>query len=385
MFQFFNRPINRSPGHPMAFRSLPAICAALLAVAVTIGCGSNPSAIYVVGTGTPEVQTFRVGSNGALTPNTSNFVSTGAVAQAIVLAGGQFAYVANSAGNSVSGAVSQYKINRSSGSISTVSVVTTSNTTAPTGPVPAGVNPVALAADPGGKFLFVANHASNNISAYTIDGSTGALTAISGSPFSTAASPSGLAAQNGFLFVSHRGSGQISVFKYDSASGALSAVSGSPFAAGTDLRALDVDPSGKFLYAADQSTNRVLAFSVQSSGAISVIQGSPFAAGTTPVSVKVSPSGKFLYVANFGSSNVSVFSIGSSGALTAVSGSPFPTDANPAVVQTNSAGKLLFVGNQGANTISVFIVTASGALQPVDGSPFKASAIASPVGIVSLN
>jgi 6-phosphogluconolactonase (cycloisomerase 2 family) len=362
-----------------------AVCAAILLMTAMIGCGSNASAIYVVGTGTPEVQTFHVASNGTLTADSNAFVSTGAVAQAIVLAGGQFAYVANSAGNTVAGAVSQYQISRSSGAISTVSVVTTSNTTAPTAPVAAGLNPVALAADPAGKFLFAANQASNNISAYSIDGSTGALTAISGSPFATAASPGGLAAQSGLLFVTHRGSGQISVFKYDASSGVLSAVSGSPFAAGTDLRGVAVDPSGKFLYAADQAANAVVAFSIQSSGQISAIPGSPFTAGTTPVSVKVHPSGKFLYAANFGSNNVSVFAIGSSGGLTAISGSPFAVDANPSLAQTNDAGKLLFVANQGANTISVFIVTASGALQAVDGSPFKAGAIAAPVGIISLN
>ena len=34
--------------------------------------------------------------------------------------------------------------------------------------------------DPSGKFAYVANHASNDVSGYTIDPATGALTAIAG-------------------------------------------------------------------------------------------------------------------------------------------------------------------------------------------------------------
>ena len=36
-----------------------------------------------------------------------------------------------------------------------------------------------------GKFVYVANHGTANVSGYTINASTGALTAISGSPFSS--------------------------------------------------------------------------------------------------------------------------------------------------------------------------------------------------------
>jgi hypothetical protein len=47
--------------------------------------------------------------------------------------------------------------------------------------------------DPSGAFAYVANEFSNSISAYTIDGATGALSPIPGSPFATGAGPSSLA------------------------------------------------------------------------------------------------------------------------------------------------------------------------------------------------
>ena len=40
-----------------------------------------------------------------------------------------------------------------------------------------------------GEFAYVANFASNNVSAYTIDGITGALTPISASPYAAGSRP----------------------------------------------------------------------------------------------------------------------------------------------------------------------------------------------------
>jgi 6-phosphogluconolactonase len=45
-------------------------------------------------------------------------------------------------------------------------------------PFPAGDEPVSITVDPTGKFVYVANYGSNNVSAYTINPATGALTII---------------------------------------------------------------------------------------------------------------------------------------------------------------------------------------------------------------
>ena len=49
--------------------------------------------------------------------------------------------------------------------------------------------PSAVAVDPTGKFAYVGNDGSNNISAYAIDANTGALTPVTGSPFSAGLNP----------------------------------------------------------------------------------------------------------------------------------------------------------------------------------------------------
>ena len=56
-------------------------------------------------------------------------------------------------------------------------------------PFGAGTSPLFALFDPSGTFLYVGNEKSKNISGYTFDSTTGKLTAISGSPFSTPAEP----------------------------------------------------------------------------------------------------------------------------------------------------------------------------------------------------
>src|SRR5436309_2189600 len=117
----------------------------------------------------------------------------------------------------------------------------------------------SLASPVFGQFAYVANAASNNVSGYTINATTGELTAISGSPFAAGLFPFSVA----------------------------------------------VDPTGKFAYVANEGSNDVSGFIINATtGALTAISGSPFAAGSNPVSVAVDPTGKFAYVANF-SNNVS--------------------------------------------------------------------------------
>ena len=50
-------------------------------------------------------------------------------------------------------------------------------------PFAAGTSPQAIATDPTGRFLYVSNGTSKNMSAYSINLFTGALTPVPGSPF----------------------------------------------------------------------------------------------------------------------------------------------------------------------------------------------------------
>jgi 6-phosphogluconolactonase (cycloisomerase 2 family) len=93
---------------------------------------------------------------------------------------------------------------------------------------------VALAIDVTGKFLYLASHGANNVTAYSIDPPTGALAPLAGSPTAAGTGPNDVAVDfsGKFLYVANGGSNNVSVFTINSASGALTEVSGSPFAAG---------------------------------------------------------------------------------------------------------------------------------------------------------
>ncbi len=357
---------------------------ALLALGALAGCGSSgPKTLYIVGLGSPMVVAYQVSGAGALTKPVT--LGTGSAPAAIVAdPHKRFAYVADSAPGAAAGGISQYTVN-GSGKLTAVLTPSGASTgaTGPEPPVPTGANPVALAIDPSGVFLFVANKGSDSISVFSIDQKLGILTEVAGSPFATAAGPSSVAISKNALFVANQGAGAVSAYTFDAKSGALTPVSGSPFAAGTSPSGLDV--AGSFLYVADQGGNAVLGFSIGSSGTLTPIAGSPFAAGTAPVSVRAHRSGHFVYVANSGSNDVAAFTVGSSGALTPVTGSPFAAGTAPACVTTDSGGRLLFVANQGSNDVSVFGINSSnGGLAPASGSPV-ALVIGLPAGLASIN
>ena len=200
-------------------------------------------------------------------------------------------------------------------------------------PFPAGNTPFQAIVDPTGKFLFVSNYndSMGGISAYTIDSASGALTPVPGSPFPTQGNfpgPNGLAIGGGgkFLYVGMLGTvnanNGVSVFSIDTSSGVLTQIVGSPFTTGSEPIRVVTDPSGKFLFTANQQDNTVSAFSIDgTSGALTPVSGSPFAIQAAPEALAVSSDGAFLYV---GANGLSVFSInGTTGALTAISGSPF--------------------------------------------------------------
>ena len=80
------------------------------------------------------------------------------------------------------------------------------------GTIAAGTSPVSVAVDPAGKFVYVANSGSNDVSMYTINSATGSLTLIGMiaaglSPSSIAIHPSGK-----FAYVTNSGSNDVSMY-----------------------------------------------------------------------------------------------------------------------------------------------------------------------------
>jgi 6-phosphogluconolactonase len=152
-----------------------------------------------------------------------------------------------------------------------------------------GATPTAVAVEHSGRFLYVADSAHNAVLGFSIQ-TGGGLSAITGSPFAAGAAPSGLGIdpQGALLFAANSGSNSVSAYAIDSTSGALGAVSGSPFATGgVGPSAVAVDAETSIVYVTDQISHDVAAFSIASNGALKAITGSPFGVAASASTISV--------------------------------------------------------------------------------------------------
>ena len=240
------------------------------------------------------------------------------------------------------------------------------------------------------EFAYITNAVDNTLLTYRIDATTGAMQAV-GTPTPTGKSPNATVAvetfQSGVLafmyprqyvvFVGNEDSNDVSAFSVNSATGALTKVHGSPFAAGgTDPIAMVAYwHGGNYnLYVANAGSHNLSVYSIdQGTGALAPLSPGPstIATGNNPTSVVVAPSASVVYVANHGGSNdISAFSTD----LTEVSGSPFPAGGNPLSLAVGGGGKFLYSANPDATNPSISgfsIDPTSGALSQLSGSPFK--------------
>ena len=299
------------------------------------GGGSSVSRVYVTNNGDNKISVFRIDdSTGALTVTSSAATGT-AGPQGIVVVAGKFLF-AGSNGTGVSG----YTINSSDGVLTMIG----------SSPFIVGNQPRAVAVDPAGKFLYVANTADLSIGGFTIDASTGVLTPIAGTPLPAGGTPVDIKVDAADRFVyAALGSAGIIGFAINSSTGALTQIGSGPIAAyaGGKPNSLAVEKTGRYLYATD-GVNGVEVFSINATtGALTALTASPIAAQANPSAAATDPSGTFLYVANRDANNVSAYAILGNGLLSEISGSPFPAGTNPQAVGVDPTGKFVFVANNG--------------------------------------
>lgn len=366
-------------------------CPMLLAIAILIvlgllGCGSTSTntmsssdTMYVAAKGSHGVWGFHADFNiGTLTNIGGSPFATQQSPTAIAINSAHtFAYVSNGSSNTISG----YTFDLNGSMIA--------NGSAATGP-----SPVALAIDPGGKFLFVANQgtpepnfASGHLSVFSI-GSTGALTAVQAqvplpplqcpapqalscpAPVALAVTPT-----SSFLYVTDQSQNLLFTFNIDPMTGRLTPNATLPaVATGSAPSGLAMNATGTLLYVANRDSESVSGFAISADnsatpGALSAIPGS-FATGLSPVALAVDPSGQYLYVTDTASNEVTGFKIKAvTGTLTALSNSPYSSGSGPDAIAISPTNKFLYVGNGGAATISAYkIDPTSGNLIPASGA-----------------
>jgi len=222
------------------------------------------------------------------------------------------------------------------------------------------------------KFAYVMLQ-TDTIAAFTINASTGGLTAVSGTPFGGSINPVyGASDPAGkFLYAVDQSAGSVDGFSIDQTTGALTAVPGSPVRLNpSEARVPIVDPSGSFLYITHQDTcgddckGAISAFKIGTDGSLTEIAGSPYATDYGTIGIAMRPDGKFLYTMNSANccrtvDTISAFQLDpTSGALTQVSGSPFPAGAVPLFAAVNPNGNFLYAieGGEGCCAVVPFSI-----------------------------
>jgi 6-phosphogluconolactonase (cycloisomerase 2 family) len=255
-----------------------------------------------------------------------NFAAGAGATSVTVDPTGRFAFVANSIAGPGGNSVATHPI-AADGTLTQTAFVNSA----------VGASPRSVTVDPTGRFAYAANFGTDNVSAYTINALTGALTSVGAAVAAGDGSNSVTVDPTGkFAYVANLGSDDVSAYTIHATTGALTQIpcvggagagcNGNNFMAGDGPASVTVDPSGKFAYVANNSNlaggSSVSAYTIHATTGALTSVGPAVAAGTNPRSVTVDPSGKFAYVANFSNGlagNVSAYTINSTtGALTSI-------------------------------------------------------------------
>jgi 6-phosphogluconolactonase len=258
-------------------------------------------------------------------------------------------------------------------------------------------NPVALAMDAQGKFLFVAVQTFYNVNgaascpgnpsngtpgpgyvaAFPISsGTLGAMATAqipvpSGPVGTNIPQPTAVAVANtlNYVYVTDGVNNTVAGYAYDTTTGALTSVPAQFFDVGKVPRAVLSPPAGTFLYVANSGSDDVYEFFINADGSLQPITNATVKVpvGLGPVALLTDPSAKYLYaLANVGS-QISAFKINLvTGALSAVgsNGGTVSTGANPVAFTIRSDGSTdgnfwVITSNFGANSVSSFFLNGS--------------------------
>jgi 6-phosphogluconolactonase len=168
---------------------------------------------------------------------------------------------------------------------------------------------------------------------------------------------------------------QRSAYAINATCGALTAISGSPFAAGTNPQGLGIDPAGRFLYTANTVANTVSQFTINPTTGVRPSIGAPVAAATAPTALVVDPTGRWVYVVSSPPGNVAgsiqKYNITAATGALVQSLAAVPTGVSPYSVVI-APGNHLYVANAGGGSFgaSVSEYLVNGALSTsFSGSP----------------
>jgi 6-phosphogluconolactonase len=250
------------------------------------------------------------------------------------------------------------------------------------------------------KYVLNANYGGGYVEVHALaaDGSLGERTAfvqLSGSSVHPQRQTKayahwfGVDPSNRFALVADLGTDRIMIYRFDGATGKLEP-NDPPFAKvrpGSGPRHLAWHPNGRWMYAVQELSNEVIAFSWDANnGALTELQTvatlpSGFAGVNTAAEIGVHSNGRFLYISNRGHDSIAIYGIDpKSGQLQLIEHAS-SQGKTPRYFAFDPSHRWLLVNNQEGNNAVVFRVDAdSGKLTP-HGAPIP---LVKPMGVLFL-
>lgn len=235
-----------------------------------------------------------------------------------------------------------------------------------------GMGPCHISIDPLGRYAYVSNYSSGNISVFPIleDGSLGEVVDIvnheGNSVHSRQERPhmhSIIPSKDGrFIYASDLGIDKVKIYRVDGETGKLTPAETSfvENVPGSGPRHFIIHPTGDFAYSVEELSSTIAAFTVDSSsGALDQFQRvdmlpADFEGNNTAADIHISPDGRFLYASNRGHDSLVIYSIHQTTGRLNLAGREPTRGGHPRNFAIDKIGEFVFVANRDDDNIVLF-------------------------------
>ena len=135
---------------------------------------------------------------------------------------------------------------------------------------------------------------------------------------------------------------------------------------GNDPRDVTADPSGKYVYATNITSETVSQFTVGADGSLTAMATPTLLVGDTsggklyyPMGITVHPTGKYAYLVNNQMGTINQYTVGSDGSLTAMATPTVGTGGWPVAIAVDPSGKWAYVPNGDYSNVAQYAINAT--------------------------
>ncbi|MEX1063153.1 MAG: lactonase family protein [Balneolaceae bacterium] len=236
-----------------------------------------------------------------------------------------------------------------------------------------GRGPAHVSVDPLGRFVYVSNYGTGNLSVFGIEDNGGIGEAVDvvqhegssvnenrqESPHVHSIIPS---ADGRFIYASDLGTDRINIYEPDPSTGILDPADSPYFenTPGAGPRHFAFHPDGEFAYSAEELTSTVAVLNVdRSTGALEQVQRvemlpEGFDAENSAADIHVSPDGRHLYASNRGHDSLVIYSIDENTGELSLIGHESTRGGHPRNFMIDSRGEFVLVANRDDDNVVVF-------------------------------